>query len=390
MHASVPTKERNRSGGVIINQLINQDDGNTPCGKWDDGTDQYFCIHHNKLVGHASKDCRLARGKTDNKYQPYPNRDASRTPSATFVRETMAAAMPQFAKQLLNANIDKGLVLTFERTTTATGVEALRKAMPGLGLMYNHATTIIVETRTEEERTTIEKRLQGAQDHGKTITITRHDKEQPAEQKGPIQFGDPPPLQFGPAATTPSPTTASSGQPTPTPPGDGPTPMDTGSSAPSEGSTQPAATPMAPHTPGLDARMTTMENRMGDIEVRVNGMDGKLDQLIANSGGKRKAIVRARANGSDMPDSYTTGAVTTKPTPDTVHSPTPGQLHVESIQLACTCALCCCYALCMKRGELLIFYSFWLRCFVVMMQYVGFLGRSQLFGSQVKVGAPTW
>ena len=82
--------------------------------------------------------------------------------------------------------------------------------------------------------------------------------------------------------------------------------------------------------------------------------------------------------------------VTTKPTPDTVHSPTPGQLHVESIQLACTCALCCCYALCMKREELLIFYSFWLRCFVVMMQYVGFLGRSQLFGSQVKVGAPTW
>ena len=82
--------------------------------------------------------------------------------------------------------------------------------------------------------------------------------------------------------------------------------------------------------------------------------------------------------------------VTTKPTPDTVHSPTPGQLHVESIQLAFTFALCCCYALCMKREELLIFYTFWLRCFVVMMQYVGFLGRSQLFGSQVKVGAPTW
>ena len=294
--------------GTESQRRSNQDDGNTPCGKWDDGTDQYFCIHHNKLVGHASKDCRLARGKTDNKYQPYPNREASRTPSATFVRETMAAAMPQFAKQLLIANIDKGVVLTFERTTTATDVEALRKAMPGLGLMYHHATTIIVETRTEEERTTIEKRLQGAQDHGKTITITRHDKEQPAEQKGPIQFGDPPPLQFGPAATTPSPTTASGGQPTPTPPGDGPTPMDTGSSAPSEGSTQPAATPMAPHTPGLDARMTTMENRMGDIEVRVNGMDGKLDQLIANSGGKRKAIVRPRANGSDMPDSYTAGA----------------------------------------------------------------------------------
>ena len=44
----------------------------------------------------------------------------------------------------------------------------------------------------------------------------------------------------------------------------------------------------------------------------------------------------------------------------------------------------------MKREELLIFYSFWLRCFVDMLQYVGFLGRSQLFGSQVKVGAPTW
>ena len=85
--------------------------------------------------------------------------------------------------------------------------------------------------------------------------------------------------------------------------------------------------------------------------------------------------------------------VTTKPTPNTVHSPTPGQLHVESIQLACTCALCCCYALCMKREELSIFYSLWLRCFVVMLQYVGFLGRSQLFGSQVKVfsqvGAPS-
>ena len=73
-----------------------------------------------------------------------------------------------------------------------------------------------------------------------------------------------------------------------------------------------------------------------------------------------------------------------------VHSPTPGQLHVESIQLACTCALCCCYALCMKREELCIFYSLWVRCFVVMLQYVGFLGRSQLFGSQVRVGAPTW
>ena len=88
-----------------------------------------------------------------------------------------------------------------------------------------------------------------------------------------------------------------------------------------------------------------------------------------------------------------TANVTTKPTPDTVHSPTPGQLHVESIQLACTCALRCCYALCMKREELSIFYSLWLRCFVVMLQYVGFLGRSQLFGSQVKVfsqvGAPS-
>ena len=83
--------------------------------------------------------------------------------------------------------------------------------------------------------------------------------------------------------------------------------------------------------------------------------------------------------------------VTTKPTPDTVHSPTSGQLHVESIQLACTCALCCSYALCMKREELLIFYSFWLRCFVVMMQYVGFLGRSQLFGSQVGARQlPSW
>ena len=82
--------------------------------------------------------------------------------------------------------------------------------------------------------------------------------------------------------------------------------------------------------------------------------------------------------------------VTTKATPDTVHSPTPGQLHVEGIQLAFTFALCCCYALCMKREELLIFYSFWLRCLVVMMQYVGFLGRSQRFGSGVKVGAPTW
>ena len=82
--------------------------------------------------------------------------------------------------------------------------------------------------------------------------------------------------------------------------------------------------------------------------------------------------------------------VTTKPSPDTVHSPNLGQLHVESNQLACTCALCCCYALCMKREELSLFHSLWLRCFVDMLQYVGFLGRSQLFGSQVKVGAPTW
>ena len=87
---------------------------------------------------------------------------------------------------------------------------------------------------------------------------------------------------------------------------------------------------------------------------------------------------------------YTAVYATTKPTPDTLHSPTPGQLHVPSVQLACTCALCCCYALCMKREELSIFYSLWLRCFVDMLQYVGFLGRSHFFGSQVKVGAPTW
>ena len=43
----------------------------------------------------------------------------------------------------------------------------------------------------------------------------------------------------------------------------------------------------------------------------------------------------------------------------------------------------------MKREKLSIFYSLWLRCFVVMLQYAGFSGRSQLFGSQVKVGAPT-
>ena len=98
---------------------------------------------------------------------------------------------------------------------------------------------------------------------------------------------------------------------------------------------------------------------------------------------------RARSNNL-LVHCYYLLYVTTKPTPDTVHSPTPGQLHVESIQLACTCALCCCYALCMKCEELSIFYSLWLRCFVVMLQYVGFLGRSQLFGSQVKVGAPTW
>ena len=103
--------------------------------------------------------------------------------------------------------------------------------------------------------------------------------------------------------------------------------------------------------------------------------------------------VIARKAWTSRTDASATSDVTTKPTPDTVHSPTPVQLHVESIQLACTCALCCCYALCMKREELSIFYSLWLRCFVVMLQYVGFLGRSQLFGSQVKVfsqvGAPS-
>ena len=97
--------------------------------------------------------------------------------------------------------------------------------------------------------------------------------------------------------------------------------------------------------------------------------------------------------GGSGPRGGTPRNVTTKPTPDTVHSPTAGQIHVESIQLACTCALCCCYAFCMKREELSIFRSLWLRCFVVMLQYVGFLGRSQLFGSQVKVllqvGAPS-
>ena len=139
------------------------------------------------------------------------------------------------------------------------------------------------------------------------------------------------------------------------------------------------------------------------LERKVNVMGNRINKL-SNETDRTQAFMLEFAEFSGMTNARAVMAncgkqeksredVTTKPTPDTVHSPTPGQLHVESIQLACTCALCCCYALCMKREELSIFYSLWLRCSVVMLQYVGFLGRSQLFGSQVKVfsqvGAPS-
>ena len=146
--------------------------------------------------------------------------------------------------------------------------------------------------------------------------------------------------------------------------------------------------PMCP-CKGLDfpPSQITCREKVSPIEITNDDLAGESTIVAAMSmkvlRGSLRAMHKSNAcvgqmgEGSSHKFIYTSHQspyVTTKPTPDTVHSPTPGQLHVESIQLACTCALCCCYALCMKREKLLIFYSFWLRCFVVMMQYVGFLG----------------
>ena len=169
-----------------------------PIGTWENGSPKYYCIFHKKEVGHSAKECNVVKGKTEQKFHSYAA-PSSVTPA--YIREQIADALPQYADLLLMANITKGVIIKFQRPTTKNDVDSLRTAMPGMGLIYSNGNNLIVEARSEEERTTIEKRMQGAEDHGKPLMLQRYDKL-PAAAPGPIKFGAPPatPIQFAPAA----------------------------------------------------------------------------------------------------------------------------------------------------------------------------------------------
>ena len=64
--------------------------------------------------------------------------------------------------------------------------------------------TITCKTRSDEERATMEKRLEGAEDKGKPITVRRHDAKPPASTG---KFGTPAtrPIEFAPALSAPPP-----------------------------------------------------------------------------------------------------------------------------------------------------------------------------------------
>ena len=105
-----------------------------PSNTWNDGRPRIWCIHHGKYVAHTSDECWLAgKGAAQGKGQPtgkghspapYPTPNPKSRPDRSepfemATREAVASALPQFAKELLLANIQWGLDLKFMRATTA-------------------------------------------------------------------------------------------------------------------------------------------------------------------------------------------------------------------------------------------------------------------------------
>ena len=183
---------------------------------------------------------------------------------------------------LLTANIEKGIILTFERPTTEDDVKSLRSAAPGMGLIYNLGNTIILETRSDEERTTMEKRLKGAEDKGKPITVRRYDAKPPTST-GPIKFGAPSagPIQFTPAPAAPPPTAPS-------------TTTSAGDTASAMAVDPAPATQRAVYTPIVDGKVNRLEVRMDNVEKRCESMDSKLDRLVTATCWKHAPQLRKR------------------------------------------------------------------------------------------------
>ena len=142
----------------------------------------------------------------------------------------------------------------------------------------------------------MEKRLQGAEDKGKPITVRRHDAKPPTST-GPITFGAPVtgPIQFVPTPSAP-PLTAPS--------------ANTGDTA-SVMAVDPArATQPAVYTPILDGCVNQLEVRMDKVEKRCESMDSKLDRLVAATCGKHTPKLRKRASSSPCSEGIMAGMTT--------------------------------------------------------------------------------
>ena len=141
-------------------------------GTFPDGRPKYWCDYHQKYVGHKTEDCwgkgggKGQAGKGTTRYAPYPSKT-----NAVEIREIMAAALPQFAKPLLDMNIENGVMVRFERKATDNDVSTLRNLLPRLGLMYPRDNHVLVQTRDDAERDMLEKRLAKATDNGKPIHV---------------------------------------------------------------------------------------------------------------------------------------------------------------------------------------------------------------------------
>ena len=82
---------------------------------------------------------------------------------------------------------------------------------------------------------------------------------------------------------------------------------------------------------GLEQDVRVIRHDIGQINEAKDNTQMLLHMVLKGQGWTDEQIQKTVPAPKEKPD------VTTKPTPDTVHSRTSGQLHVESIQLACTC-----------------------------------------------------
>ena len=203
----------------------------------------------------------------------------------------MAAALPQFAKPLLDMNIEHGVMVRFERKATDNDVNTLRNLLPGLGLMYPRDNHVLVQTRDDAERDMLEKRLAKATDNGKPVTLEKWVRQGAHGHDNPVEFGSGT-IDFG----TTTPVKEPQVQTQPTTPAGGPN---------EDVEMVPDEVPTA-YMKKTDEKFEQIDKDMGELKHKVNDLgDGmnRIETLLKDGAGKPAAPeLRSRPGGATPMD----------------------------------------------------------------------------------------